>query len=149
MTTRIPNVPVADVATTEFLTAVNEVIELREGQRADVNAGFVTKGELIGVWQAPVLLDNWVRYSETQESPAFLKDATGTVRIKGTVASGTPGATARVFMLPVGMRPAYKLVFAVITNTGLGQVDIESTGEVRPISGGATWFSLNGISFTL
>ncbi len=148
MTTRLPDVPTGlDEKTTDFLRAVRDVIERREGLTDDKSAAFVAKADLGVSWKSTDLLDSWVRYAETQEAAAFFKAVDGTVYIKGTVAGGSTGAAARVFILPPGYRPAYKIVVAVITNTGIGQVDIEPTGEVRPVSGGTTWFSLSGITF--
>ena len=145
MTARLPEVPTGmDDKTRDFLQAVRDILERREGL-ADKASAFLTQSSLSEAWKSPQLLDSWVRYNETSEAPGFCKTADGFVAIKGVVASGSTGAAARVFILPAGYRPAYRITVAVITNTGVGQLDIESTGEVRPISGGTTWFSINVI----
>ena len=145
MTVRLKRIPAGiDPALAEYLKSVGEIIEAWQGLRG-AGERAVGAGELMGDWQNPVLLDGWTRYAETHEAPAFCRAADGLVVLKGTVAGGTVGATARVFMLPAGFRPAYKQVFAAITNTGIGQVDVEPTGEVRPVTGGTTWFSVNAV----
>lgn len=149
MNIRIPQIPTGiDATLTRILQAMKDVIDAWQGLKTDApNDKLLAKSDVKVSWQNATLLDSWARYAETHEAAAYSKDVSGTVVMKGTVASGTVGATARVFVLPPGYRPAYLMVFPVITNTGIGQVNIEPTGEVRPISGGNTWFSLGGIVF--
>lgn len=148
MTIRLPPIP-PDIESglMTFLQSVRDSIELHDGLTSDKSSAFVSKSDLSTTWKNPAMLDNWVRYLETHESLAFIKSYDNTVFLKGTIAGGTVGATARVFILPKGYRPSYKMVFLAVTNTGIGQVDIEATGEVRPVTGGTTWFSLSGIAF--
>lgn len=147
MTVRLPEVPAGlDDKTKDFLQAVRDILEQREGLRTDKSKAFMTKADLNDGWILPDLFNlrsGWTRYSETTESPAFCRTADGFVAIKGVVAGGSVGSTDSIFILPFGYRPLYRVSLPTITNTGIGQIDIEPTGEVRPISGGTTWFSIN------
>jgi hypothetical protein len=90
----------------------------------------------------PAFANSWVNYNTaTHHGARFWKDAVGLVHIEGLVKDGTIGNP--IFVLPAGYRPALGLVYPTDTNTGHGRVDIAPTGEVLPVSGGNTYFSIS------
>ena len=100
-------------------------------------------------WHYPNLINSWERYSTTFPAARYRKDPSGTVHLSGLIKSGTPGSseTANAFELPTGYRPALRILLTTTSNAGLSRLDIFPTGEVRPISGGSTWYSLDGLTF--
>ena len=108
----------------------------------------------------------WGNFQLPNNTAAFLRDRFGFVHLKGAVdADGTscpPGATseALIFNLPAGYRPAAREVFATLTNSELGRVNV--AGPVVNANQGAgavsidppttevnakQWLMLDGISF--
>jgi hypothetical protein len=88
----------------------------------------------------------WVNTGGTIETAAFYKDATGVVRIKGQVKSGTVGALTPIFVLPEGYRPPLTQTFAIVSNSAFGSLNVTSAGEVAVIVGNNASVNLN-ISF--
>lgn len=101
-------------------------------------------------WNYPNLLNNWEPYG-TAEYPGdvgYKKGPNNWVRITGLVKSGTPGNTSVVFILPVGYRPPYRLVFGTCCNgIAIARVDVSKNGEVIIYAGHTGWTTLDGISF--
>lgn len=87
----------------------------------------------------------WVPYTAGYEDPGYYKDPFGRVQLSGMAKSGASGTV--IFNLPVGYRPKARLIFVVITDTGIGRVDVLGTGDVQHVSGGTGFVPLNGISF--
>ncbi|MCY8114822.1 hypothetical protein MOC36_19560, partial [Bacillus spizizenii] len=63
-------------------------------------------------WFSPVLQNNWVNYTDANETDQtkfkvrYAKDITGTVFVEGAIAKGTIGFGVPAFVLPIGYRPA-------------------------------------------
>jgi hypothetical protein len=97
------------------------------------------------------LTNNWVNYGGVFSTPAYYKDSRGQVYLKGLIKNGTIVPNVLLFTLPAGYRPSETLIFDATTYAAssyvVGRVDINSLGEVRFVSGGNTFFSLDGISF--
>lgn len=76
----------------------------------------------------------------------YYKDSLGRVHFRGLV-GGNAGATISV--LPVGFRPAIRLLIAVTTSPGTGRIDIHPDGSIIIAVGQASggWWSLNNVSF--
>lgn len=87
----------------------------------------------------------WVAYGAGYEDPGYYKDPFARVHLLGQAKSGTSGTV--IFNLPSGYRPKARLIFIVITDTGIGRVDVLGTGDVQHVSGGTGFVPLNGISF--
>ena len=98
-------------------------------------------------WVTPTLSGTWVAYGAPFTGPGWFKGPDNTVHLRGLVKSGTIGTT--LFTLPQEARPSATLIFPVITDTGIGRLDVLSTGEVNAVSGGTGYFSLSGIDFRL
>jgi hypothetical protein len=97
---------------------------------------------------SPVAFENsWVDYTPTADvnPTGFYKDKDGVVHLRGAAKSGTVGQ--RIFRLPLGMRPFKLLVFNVISNAAVGQLNIEADGTVALASGSNVFLSFEGITF--
>lgn len=93
----------------------------------------------------PAFLNSWTNYGTGYETAEYYKDGNGRVSLSGIIKSGSVGSAA--FTLPGGYRPRAREAFAVLTNTGIGQLDVLSTGDVIPATGGNGYVSLSGITF--
>lgn len=102
-------------------------------------------------WKTPTMQNYWVHWGEGANVPGYWKDPHGVVHLRGLVRSGTVGQA--IFTLPAGYRPVAREVFSVVSQaTGssslaVSRCDVTSAGEVLPITGGNSFFSLDGISF--
>jgi hypothetical protein len=96
-------------------------------------------------WIAPTLLNSWVAFGGTFPSARYYKDEFGVVHLSGVLKSGTVPSTA--FILPIGYRPLFDLVFASISNSLIARVDIKPNGNVGLNLGSNLSFNLDGISF--
>ena len=118
--------------------------------RADVFIG-VLKADLI---TNPSMSNSWVDYnSGTHESFGYHKTKVGRsdgvqeeVRLHGVIKSGTVAAT--IYTLPSGCRPSKICIFGVGTDTGIGQLEVDSSGNVTLQTGGNGWVALSGVVFT-
>jgi hypothetical protein len=96
-------------------------------------------------WIAPTLLNGWVNFGGTFQNSGYFKDNFGIVHLKGTVKSGTYGAT--VFTLPVGYRPLLNVNFATVSNGSAAMASVDSSGNVTFNAGSNAWDSIDGMSF--
>lgn len=94
---------------------------------------------------APTFSGTWVNEGTTYNDAGYYRERGGRVHLKGVIKSGTINTTA--FTLPTGYRPSRRQIFIANTNTGIGRLDVDTNGNVIPVSGGTTWFSLDGLSF--
>lgn len=103
------------------------------------------KLSLIGGTNEPVFQHGSAFGSGLQE-PGFYKDPWGIAHLVGVVGA-TYAAGNIIATLPAGYRPLEKEVFAVLTDTGIGRVDVDASGNITFMSGGTTFVSLSGIAF--
>lgn len=85
-------------------------------------------------WIDATLTNSWVAYNTaTRPTLGFYKDEAGKVHLRGSVKSGTYGASA-ILTLPAGYRPPLAVSFPAIqtnaTYEPVGRVDIATTGVV-------------------
>lgn len=127
--------------------AMKEIIERREGVRGDKSDAFVTLVDLQPPkWESVTYLNGWTTYDASFAPAGFYKDAFGIVRLRGLIKSGTVPATA--FVLPLGYRPQYRVLFSTISSGAVGRVDVSPAGEVyieAPSTN--TWVALDGLAF--
>ncbi len=69
------------------------------------------------------------------------------LELDGAVKTGT--ITAPIFTLPVGWRPATAKIVPVSSNGAYGELEIDTSGNVTPLVGSNTLFSLAGIRVPL
>ena len=103
--------------------------------------------QTIGVGSdGPAFSGSWVNYNAATNAVAgFYRDPLERVLLTGLVKSGTAGTT--IFSLWPNYRPQLRESFAVITDTGVGQIDIAPDGQVIHVSGGTGFVQLSGLSF--
>jgi len=101
-------------------------------------------------WSYPPLLNGWLDYDAANWMTArYYKSPLGIVYIQGLIKSGPLPSIA--FVLPTGYRPGNNVLLSTISANGgtemLSRLDIRANGDVVPISGGNTYFSICNISF--
>ena len=113
----------------------------------NTNALTVTETAIIidEAWIAPSLINSWANYGAGYENAGYYKDSQGMVHLRGLIRTGTIGTVA--FVLPAGYLPSINILFTTLSNSILGRVDIDTSGNVRPNAGNSAWISLNKISF--
>lgn len=130
----------ADFTASEIKTAyeanadTNPFTDTHEAILADI-------GESV-TWTNATLLNGWVEYGTSWGVAGYYKDPSGTVYIRGLVKSGTIGSSP-IFILPVGYRPVGRKILCASSNNGHGRLDITNDGQVLPVSGSNTWYSIS------
>lgn len=81
---------------------------------------------------APVLSNGWTLFGTSAlDIPSFMLDPSGTVFMRGRIASGTVGSAA--FTLPAGHWPTVNMHFAIPCSTDIfGILTVDSSGQVIP-----------------
>jgi hypothetical protein len=100
------------------------------------------------------LLNSWKWYGEhvsnnadNYSMPGYYKDNDGVVHLRGLIGGGT-SATASIATLPVGFRPAHRMMWPTLSSVGWSRLDIETTGNITaPENGGVAFQSLGTVSF--
>lgn len=112
-------------------------------------------GETVDWWRTATMLNGWSNLGGAFSPFGYRKEGSY-VQLRGLVRNGTldasGGPTSRIVVLPVSFRPETRVVFAVAAASAgvgdtYGRVDVDVTGEVRAIFGGAAMMSLDGIRF--
>lgn len=101
-------------------------------------------GRVGGPWLAPSFGAGWGNYDPATWQVGGYKKFGDLVIMRGLVAR-TSGVGTTIMTLPAGYVPTKYLLFGVLTDAGLGRIDISTTGTVSLVSGGATWVSFNDI----
>lgn len=87
----------------------------------------------------------WVNQGAGFPEAKYWQDDMGNTRLQGNIKSGTIGTVA--FTLPVGYRPATTRRFAVVSNGAFGELEVQTDGDVIPISGNTASVNLDGVCF--
>ena len=96
---------------------------------------------------APTLLNSWVNFGGGETNAGYRINADGLVTLEGVVKNGS-SASAIIFTLPVGYRPATFVDLVGISNEVICKIQIAATGAVKNAVGGSTaWVSLNNVNF--
>ena len=95
-------------------------------------------------WSGLVLQNSWISYGVDYSAPQYTKSSDGMVSLHGLIKSGT-GAT--IANLPIGYRPAGRVLYSAVANGVYSRVDIDTDGNIYQISGTNNWLSLDGINF--
>jgi hypothetical protein len=114
------------------------------------NASNLAAPEAFHVVGAAEFQNGWVAFGAGGSTPGFYKDQLGIVHLRGELKSGTSSntATGDMFTLPTGYRPAENQQFQGGDATGSGNIAVQSSGEVRALSGtGNTLLSVDGFTF--
>jgi hypothetical protein len=113
-------------------------------EKLEVNGNIKLSGHIAQDDWIPASLSNgWVNYGDGYNPAGYFLDKNGVVHLRGLVKSGK----SSIFTLPSGYRPQYRELFTVTAADALSRCDISTTGEVTPMSGGNSYYSLDGITF--
>ena len=96
-------------------------------------------------WQSLTLLGTWSNYSSAYNPAGYFKDAHSVVHLRGLITATM--STSTIATLPTSYRPQYREVFIVLASGLAGRVDVDNLGNIILITGGATYLSLDGLSF--
>jgi hypothetical protein len=102
-------------------------------------------------WQAPTLASPWASVGGDAAPAGFLRDADGSIRLRGHLTCAVGGKAAKpvlplvVFTLPEGYRPVYRHRFPVLSRGKLGVLEIEVGGDVVLVKGAIDDLSLDGV----
>lgn len=111
----------------EIVTEVNDLTEFNE-------------------WQIVPLENGWTNYGGPHIPFAFFKDDNNVVYLRGLIRYGTIGSVPCA-TLPVGFRPAYRVLAQGYTNSGDGRIDVLPDGRILMLGADSAWTSLDDISF--
>jgi hypothetical protein len=108
---------------------------------------YPSSGACTVAWCAFSYQNSWHDYSAgTYSTGAYTKGTDGVVQLKGLLStSGAIGTT--IAQLPVGYRPKQQLLIAVESNTAMGRLDIDTSGNLISTAGSNVWFSVDSVSF--
>lgn len=95
-------------------------------------------------WTPLTPQNSWVYFGEPETTPAYLVDVAGRVWLKGVVKDGSTGVD--IFTVPIPA-PTEQQRFAVVTDTGIGELLVTKKGYVQLSSGGIDSLSLCGLSY--
>jgi len=98
---------------------------------------------------APTLLNSWVQFGSGFRFGQYNKAKNNVVTLRGMVRSGTATVGTIIFTLPVGYRPAFEEIFAVVSDDAFGQIRVDVNGNVKIHTGTNAWISFSGISFSI
>ena len=117
------------------------------GYDGGYGAARVDFGGVIGTgWSNLSFGSGWTDYGGSYQT-GQVKKVGDLIFLRGLV-KRTSGSGATITTLPSDHRPPAQLLYGVHTNTGLGRVDIDSSGNVSLQGGGADWVQLNGLVFS-
>lgn len=100
----------------------------------------------------PTLLNSWALIDSGFEKHGYRINTDGETELRGLVSGGSVGATAAIFTMPAGYRPAKERIFIVPAfDDKFAHVRVRTNGDVvvtSGITGGAgQWIDLGGIRF--
>lgn len=96
-------------------------------------------------WTAPSFLNSWVNFDGTANQCGYMRDPNGFVHLRGKVKTGT--INTAIFALPANYRPEYKETFVGISNDAVCKIEVDTSGNVVPVTGNNTYVSLDGLIF--
>ena len=103
----------------------------------------------IPVWATYQFQNLWANYGGSYTPAGFTKNSDGVIILRGMVkkASGTLVQNEVIGTLPVGYRPAQRIIFQISSGSTDGRIDINSSGDIKVYAANPGWLSLDGIMF--
>jgi hypothetical protein len=100
-------------------------------------------------WTAATLLNSFANFGGVYASAGYKVDIMGFVHLRGMVkrAAGAPAAGTIICTLGGAYVPAFDALFGVRTDTGQGELVVDTAGNVRWYAGGVAYIGLEGITF--
>lgn len=92
-------------------------------------------------WNNATYTNSWVTHLAQAQ---YAKTDEGIVHLQGSIKLGTLSAAA--FTLPVGYRPIVTEEFVSIQNSAFGRLQVNTTGQVTPVTNNTSVF-LDGVVF--
>ena len=113
----------------------------------DVNGSLLFDGKQIGLTMANLVLENkWVNTDSL--APARVIRSGNVVALEGLIRNGTTTSSTVITTLPVGYRPARKLVVPIWTSgNALGHLTINTDGRVQATLVKSAGTALDGVMF--
>lgn len=113
----------------------------------DVNGSLLFDGKQLGITTATLTLENkWVNTDSA--APARVIRSGNVVALEGLIRNGTTSSSTVITTLPVGYRPARKLVVPVWTSGNVaGYLTINTNGQVQATLVRSAGTSLDGVMF--
>jgi hypothetical protein len=96
-------------------------------------------------WTSITLLNSWVNDGGTSQTAQYMRDANGTVHVRGIIKNGTAADGTPLFTLAAGFRPDADEYISVMSNNEWGSVLMLPSGVCQFHRGTNTQF---GIQFT-
>ena len=123
--------------------------------RAKIGTGAITQAKMDNTftWTVPTLVNSWRHWgggTTDLGQLVYYKDARGYVHFRGGVDNSAGSTGNTITTLPVGFRPDKRLIFLVSAGSGLGRIDVDTSGNVVHQNGPGTtgnYYSLSGIHF--
>lgn len=78
----------------------------------------------------PTFLNGWSNYFPADRQLVYYRNEVNQLTLRGTIRNATPTVASTIFVLPVGFRPAMRQFFAVPISNGVGEVSVNTNGEV-------------------
>lgn len=95
-------------------------------------------------WTKATLQGSWTHKSVDYFEAAYRAPTAYEVLLRGAVTGGS----GLIFSVPKTVAPSRACVFPVVTDTGLGSIQVGSDGGVTLLTGGTTTVHLDGIRFS-
>lgn len=116
-------------------------------RNATGTSAYTTSAAAIPLWYVPPPQSNWGNYGGEFSTMGYTKTAADVVVLKGTIKDGSTAIDAPIMRLPIGYRPAHRLIFQIDSGGGAGRVDVLPDGDVLFNRGSANYLILDGIRF--
>lgn len=99
-------------------------------------------------WTELSMNSGWSNYGSTYYSGGFRRTQDGVIILRGLIKKSTAVVSNEIIAtLPPAYWPSEQLIFQSITADVASRVDIDTSGNIRVVSGNAGWLSLDGIAF--
>lgn len=102
----------------------------------------------VPIWVDYSLQNSWADYLNSYATHGVTRTKSGLVVLKGLVRYGTTTNGTVIGNLPVGYRPAERMLYAVETSANVnGRIDVLPTGDVVIVNGSSSWIAMDNIRF--
>lgn len=143
-----------DNRTTSYTVNANRndtvTIQVTSKNSTGTSATYGTAAATIPAWTNCDLPTNWSNYSTTPgyAGAAYTKTNNDIVVLKGTIKSSAAASDGTIVCtLPVGLRPAYPLIFQNSSPDAASRIDVWPDGKITITGASASWVSLENIRF--
>jgi hypothetical protein len=123
----------------------NNIMQLSTGF-SQITGALATTGDFsvggdLGAWGGISFGSGWANYGSGWQTGEVRKFGC-LIQLRGLVYRFT-GTGTTICTLAIGQRPPANVLLSVITDSGIGRIDVQTDGNVVHQSGGTTWVSLS------